>query len=145
MNAQQPRPCIFLVEDNPDDALFFRAALEHAGASAELVVAVDAEEAHARLADLARAGRRPQLIVLDLNLPGANGHELLDALRRTEQACNVPIVVLTTSAQPADVRRAYAEGANAYVIKPRDYETLKGVVAAMERFWLQVATLCDAP
>jgi signal transduction histidine kinase len=95
---------------------------------------------------LSRAGRfeglpRPDLILLDLNLPGMDGREVLKEIKSNEGYRQIPVVVLTTSEADLDVLKAYAMGANAYVVKPVDFETFSKIIAQIEDFWFSVVKL----
>lgn len=79
---------------------------------------------------------RPSIILLDLNLPGVDGREILEQLKQDEQFCEIPIVVFTTSADPKDIRFCYRKGVNGYLIKPVDTEQLEKKVQAFVEYWL---------
>lgn len=129
---------ILLVEDNMGDVLLIRESLQEINSTAQLHIAKNGIEA---LAFLRRESSfseapHPDLILLDLNLPRMNGHEVLAEIRADKQLKLIPVVVLTTSEAPEDVRRAYELHANSYVIKPNDLDSLFATVAAIEAFWL---------
>ncbi len=127
---------ILLVEDNPADAEIARRALRDGGSRADLVVVRDGREA---LDYLVR--RRPDLVLLDLNLPGLPGLEVLRRLRADPALHGVPVVVLTTSRRPEDVRQTYAAGANTYIEKPQDFNRFVQVLRTIEHYWLDTALL----
>lgn len=134
---------ILLVEDSPADVLMTREALAQTGLAATLHVAEDGVDA---LAFLRRAGRhaaapRPDLVLLDLNLPRMDGREVLAEIKADPALAVIPLVVLTTSAADEDVLRAYGLHANCYVTKPLDFAAFARVVAAIKDFWFGVATL----
>lgn len=129
---------ILLVEDIRADAILLREALIDEGLGDDLVVATDGAEA---LALLQRNETLPQLVLLDLNLPRIDGREVLEGIRADPRLHNLPVVVLSTSNSPADVRFAYANNANAYVRKPNGFEALRGVARAIRDFWVRTATL----
>jgi two-component system, chemotaxis family, response regulator Rcp1 len=135
---------VLLVEDNPGDVRLTHEVLREAPVPPRLHVAPDGERALEMMRGVEVEGhpaRRPDLVLLDLNLPRLGGTEVLreckadDALRRT------PIVVLSSSAADRDIVSSYELGANAYISKPVALEDFLGVVRAIERFWLGVATL----
>jgi two-component system response regulator len=137
---------ILLVEDNPADVEITRRALRESSAPVELIVVRDGQEAvdyllrqgsHAAAADW----RLPDLVLLDLNLPLLTGREVLDRLRATEAFRSVPVVVLTTSTRPEDVRDLYAAGANTYIEKPRDFGHFVEVLRTIRHCWLDTALL----
>ena len=134
---------ILLVEDNPGDVRLTREALDEGQSRSTLSVASDGVEA---LAFLRREGRyadapRPDLILLDLNLPRMGGREVLAAIKADEQLRRIPVVILTTSTDDRDVSSAYNLHANCYIAKPVDFEQFIGVIRALEQFWLTIATL----
>jgi CheY-like chemotaxis protein len=129
---------ILLVEDIDADAILLREALLDAGLGKELVVAGDGTQA---LELLRSGGPLPQLVLLDLNLPGLGGHQLLEEIRADARLEALPVVVLSTSNSPADVAFAYGHNANAYVRKPNGYEALSAVARAIRDFWTRTATL----
>jgi chemotaxis family two-component system response regulator Rcp1 len=132
---------ILLVEDLTSDALLLREALRDAGLEHELVVAADGEEAMRLLhAD----GPKPQLVLLDLNLPKVSGQQILEDIRADARLAHLPVVVLSTSNAPRDIDFAYAHRANAYVRKPNGFEALSGVARAIRDFWTRTATLPSA-
>lgn len=128
---------ILLVEDLSADAILFREALRDAGLADDLTVVQDGRRALETL----RQERAPDLLLLDLNLPGKSGHEVLDEIRRDPDFATLPIVIVTTSNSPKDVDFAYAHHANAYVRKPNGFIALTGVARAIRDFWERSATL----
>jgi CheY-like chemotaxis protein len=120
MNPAEKRPLVMLVEDNPGDVYLFRRALDQASVDAELVVFEDG--ANAISFTRSPAGRLPDLVVLDLNLPKKGGAEVLRAIRGTSLFAEVPVLVLTSSASPRDLRETEAFGVQQYLTKPIDFE-----------------------
>jgi len=134
---------ILLVEDSPSDQLLAREALAEAKVANRLHVVSDGIEA---MSFLLRQGRhltapRPDLILLDLNLPRKDGREVLSEIKSSEELRRIPVVVLTTSESDQDVRRAYALHANCYVSKPVDFEAFKRVIHSIEEFWFRTVRL----
>jgi CheY-like chemotaxis protein len=134
---------ILLVEDNPGDIRLTREALSEARVQNHLSVAMDGVEA---IAMLRREGEherapRPDLILLDLNLPRMNGREVLEEIKADEVLRNIPVVILTTSQAEHDVLDAYRLSANAYVTKPVELEQFLRVVQSIEEFWLEIVRL----
>jgi CheY-like chemotaxis protein len=115
---------ILLAEDNPGDVLLFREALNNRGLSCNVVVAADGQKAIALLGDAAGATWRPDLIVLDVNLPRDNGDAVLRHVRRQTWLQDVPVIMLTSSASPADRATAMDLGATLYLQKPSDLNEL---------------------
>ncbi len=134
---------ILLVEDNPGDVLLTQEAFREGDYSPRLSVVEDGEEA---LQFLKRQGTfknapRPDLILLDLNLPKKDGRELLADVKQDPELHLIPVIVLTTSSAEQDIRRAYSLHANCYLTKPLDMESFLRKVRAVEDFWLNVARL----
>ena len=140
---------ILLVEDNPADAEIARRALRDTGSPVELIVVRDGQEALDYLLRPDRqaggARRRPDLILLDLNMPRLNGLDVLRQIRAHEELRTVPVLVLTTSGRPEDVRQTYAAGANTYIEKPHDFGRFVGVLQAIQHYWLDTARLPPGP
>ncbi len=134
---------ILLIEDNPGDARLLREALAEAKIRNRLHVVADGVEAlsYLRHQDTFAAAFRPDLILLDLNLPGKDGREVLAEIKQDEDLRRIPVVILTTSQAEADIARAYALYANAYVTKPLDIEQFITVVKSIEDFWLTIVKL----
>jgi two-component system response regulator len=132
---------ILLVEDNPDDVELTRIAFREAKIANSLVVVNDGAEALDYLfARGAHAGRNsaelPSIVLLDLNLPKVDGREVLQAIRSNEATKTLPVVVLTTSAEPFDVETSYALGVNSYIQKPVDFEQFVWAVKQVGLYWL---------
>jgi CheY-like chemotaxis protein len=134
---------ILLVEDDPGDELITREAFEHNKLSNRLHVAHDGEEG---LNYLYRRGEyqdapRPDLILLDLNLPKYDGRQLLEKIKSDPDLSRIPVVVLTTSSAEEDILRSYQLHANAYVTKPVDLDQFISAVRQIDEFFLQVVRL----
>ncbi len=134
---------ILLVEDSPGDVRLTREALAEGKIRTNLHVASDGEQA---LDFLYRRGAfadavRPDLIMLDLNLPRVDGREVLADIKADEGLRRIPVVVLTTSAADEDVHRVYGLNANSYIVKPVDFDQFMRVVRSIEDFWLTVVRL----
>jgi len=134
---------ILLVEDNPGDERLTREALKEGKVYSNLYWVKDGVEA---MDFLRRKGRhagavRPDIVLLDLNLPKKDGREVLEEIKTDEDLKRIPVVVLTTSKAEEDVLRTYNLHANCYVTKPVDLEKFIVVVKSIDMFWLTVATL----
>lgn len=134
---------ILLIEDNPGDVRLTKEALKDAKVRNNLHVAMDGVEA---LAFLRKQGKyaavpRPDLILLDLNLPKKNGSEVLEEIKRDDGLQHIPVVILTTSQAEQDILESYRLHANAFVTKPVDLEQFLKVVASIEQFWLEIVKL----
>jgi two-component system response regulator len=132
---------ILLVEDNADDVELTRIAFQEAKVANKLVVARDGAEALDYLfARGDHAGRDPKdlpsIVLLDLNLPKVDGREVLQAIRENEATRSLPVVVLTTSAEPFDVQASYALGVNSYIHIPVDFEQFVAAVRQVGLYWL---------
>jgi len=142
--APRRRPIeILLVEDNPGDVRLMMEILKEGLTLSHLTVARDGDEA---LALLNREGihsqtPRPDLIVLDLNLPKRDGRELLGEIKENASLRRIPVVVLTSSNAVQDLQKAYDLQANCYIIKPVGLERFMSVVQAIDSFWLNVVAL----
>lgn len=136
---------ILLVEDNPADARLTREMLRESKVRNDLLVARDAEEAERMLglAGEATEVHRPDLVLLDLNLPGMSGHELLAELKDHPELRRIPVVVLTSSEAEEDIQKSYDRYANAYVTKPVGLDEISKVVRALDDFWFEVVRLAD--
>jgi CheY-like chemotaxis protein len=130
---------ILLVEDSPSDVRLTIEALKEAKLHNELHVATDGESAMAFLTDPSKP--RPDLILLDLNLPGMDGREVLERVKGDPQLSPIPVVVLTTSKADEDVLRAYRLHTNCYINKPVDLDQFIRVVHSIQDFWLTVVRL----
>ena len=129
-------PAVLLVEDNPDDEALVREAFRRARVGHPLEVARDGAEALKRALD-SPADRRPALVLLDLKLPRLSGLEVLARLRGNVQTMVMPIVVLSSSREPADVAKCYEHGANSYLVKPLDFADLEALVRNVAHYWLR--------
>ncbi len=137
-------PRILLIDDNPADARLVRECLHDEMPSAQLTIAKDGEEGLRVLRDgAADRGPLPDLILLDLNMPRMDGHELLKELKRDASLRSMPVVVLTSSGYEADVRRAYEAQASSYVVKPSNLDDLESVIRSIVQFWFVAARLPD--
>lgn len=143
MTSEHPPIEILLVEDNPADILLTEEAFEEAHFPHRLHLAQDGVEA---LAFLRREGEhaqvpRPDVILLDLNMPRMGGLELLDVLKVDPALRNIPVVVLTTSRAENDIWRSYNLHANAYIPKPVTISEFVDVIRSFENFWFSIVTL----
>jgi two-component system, chemotaxis family, response regulator Rcp1 len=134
---------ILLIEDNPGDARLAQEALRDAKVRNNLNWVHDGVEglAYLRHEGKYRASRRPDLILLDLNLPRKDGREVLSEIKADEKLRRIPVVILTTSQAEEDVLRAYHLNANCYITKPVDLEQFMKVVKTIEDFWLTIVKL----
>ena len=142
--SSQGRPIeILLVEDNPGDVRLAREVLANGRVLNNLHVVQDGQQA---LNFLQAKGRfadavRPDLILLDLNLPKKDGREVLEAIKRDPKTKRIPVVILTTSDDEIDVLQSYDRHANSYIVKPVSLDQFINVVRSIEGFWLSVVKL----
>jgi len=134
---------ILLVEDNPGDQRLTQEALKDGKISNNLYIVEDGEEA---LMFLHRTGEyaqavKPDLILLDLNLPGMNGQEVLKIIKGDEELKRIPVVILTTSSADEDILKAYNLNANCYITKPVDFAQFIKVINMIQEFWFTIVKL----
>ena len=136
-------PLILLVEDNAGDVRLTREALREVGIAVDLVAVPDGEAAidYLRGTGEHAGAARPDLILLDLNLPKKNGLEVLEEVKRDPALLRIPVIMLTTSSSARDVTACYDRGVNCYVVKPLDLDDFTALVQAINRFWFEVARL----
>jgi chemotaxis family two-component system response regulator Rcp1 len=142
--SMQVQPAkILLVEDNPGDVRLVREALRESKIISQLHAVSDGKDA---LDFLRKQGNyanatRPDLILLDLNLPGKDGREVLSEIKIDPDLLRIPVVILTSSKAEEDIVKSYNDHANCYVTKPLDLETFIEVVEAIQGFWISVVKL----
>ena len=130
---------ILLVEDSEADAILVKEALSQVSSDHAVETVRDGEDALARLRS--STATRPDLVLLDLNLPRKDGRSVLAEIKSDEALKTIPVIVLTTSSAPADVAYAYLHSANSYVRKPLGLDRLIEAASAIKDFWLRTATL----
>jgi len=138
---------ILLVEDNPGDVRLTREAFAEAQITNDLHAVNDGEDA---LDFLHQRGEhadapRPNLVLLDLNLPKVDGHDVLEAVKSDDDLRTIPVVVLTSSEAEEDVVKSYEQHTNAYLTKPIDPSEFVDVIRSFERFWLTLVELPPDP
>ena len=143
MNNGATEVHILLVEDNPGDVRLTLEALRDGRISNQVSVAHDGEEA---LDFLRRRGKhagasRPDLVLLDLNLPKKDGREVLQEVKADSQLHRIPVIVLTTSSADQDVLLSYNLHANCYIKKPIEYDEFMGAIRGLENFWTKIVRL----
>jgi CheY-like chemotaxis protein len=144
----EQRPCItvLVAEDDPDDRILLKDAMAENGLTSDLRFVEDGEEL---LDYLQRRGRytapasspRPDLVLLDLNMPRKDGREALEELGQDPELRRIPTVVLTTSNAEEDIERSYALGANSYIAKPVTLEGWAEVMRTLGQYWFQIVEL----
>jgi two-component system response regulator len=131
-------PKILHIEDNPDDVMLVGLAFTKAGVSAKLEVATDGEKAIAALES--NGETLPSCVLLDIKLPSISGFEVLSWIRRQPRFKRLPVIMLTSSMLPADINRAYDLGANSYLVKPPELDTLITLARTIDLYWLRTNT-----
>ncbi len=134
---------ILLVEDNEGDILLTQEAFEESQIKTEINVARNGQEA---LDYLYKKGeytevKKPDLILLDINIPVFNGHEVLKKIKSDPVLKKIPVIMLTTSSNEKDIEKAYENHANSYVRKPLNMEDFLKAILKIKEFWLQITTL----
>ena len=134
---------VLLVDDDPGDVLMIEEALETIGAPRKVYVVNDGEEAVAFLRKTGPFTRapRPDVVLLDLNMPRMDGRQVLAEVKADDELRSIPIVVFTTSQAPADIVSSYSLHANAYVTKPLNLDDLTAVIHKIDNFFSHVAAL----
>jgi CheY-like chemotaxis protein len=134
---------ILLVEDDPDHVDLTRIALQTARVPFGLEVVMDGTEAlqYLRHEDPYRQAQSPDLILLDLNLPKLDGREVLRTIKSDADLCRIPVIVLTTSSDSADIEAAYQNHANSFITKPTDFDEFLHAIETMHEYWLSVVRL----
>ena len=137
---------ILLVEDNPADVEITIEAFRRSHKGNRVSVCRDGEEALEFLFQRGRYARtgsapRPDLILMDLNLPRKSGAEVIEQVKANDQLKDIPVVVLTTSDRDEDVQRCYRIGANNYLIKPVQFDECVKLIADIQQYWLELSKL----
>jgi CheY-like chemotaxis protein len=142
-NSKSKTVNILLVEDNPGDVRLTIEVLKDAKINNTMRVAHDGEQALKILRQKGKNGQtnRPELILLDLNLPRLNGLEVLREIKTDPILRSIPVVILTSSQSEKDILDSYSEYANAYVIKPVSIQQFVAVVRSIDNFWLEIVQL----
>ena len=142
--ADMARPIeLLLVEDNPGDIRLAKEMFKEANLKLNLTVAEDGVQAMDYLKRVCSDPRmpKPELIILDLNLPRKDGREVLSEIKSSEELKRIPVIILTSSTSAEDVNRAYGEHANCYIAKPVDLDEFARIVRIIEEFWFKTVIL----
>ncbi len=142
-------PYILLVEDNPVDVFITKKALEEGGFRFTLHVIEDGQQAldflHEHCSSTDVNSFCPDIILLDLNLPGISGKEVLADIRDHQSTSLIPVIVLTTSSAEQDIIESYSRHANCYITKPVDVDNFKKAIQSIGIFWMEIAELPKSP
>lgn len=134
---------ILLIEDNEGDILLTQEALEDSKIVNEIGIVRDGNEAILFLNKQKNyvKAKTPDLILLDVNLPKKNGHEVLKYIKESEKFKHIPVIMLTTSSSEIDILKSYKNHVNCYITKPVDVNNFLNVVTSIENFWLSIVAL----
>lgn len=134
---------ILLIEDNPGDIRLIKEVLKEGKIQSNLSIVLDGEEALSFLkqTDQYIDAVRPDLIILDLNLPKKDGREILSDIKEDPALKHIPVIVLTTSNAPNDILNMYTSHANCFITKPADFDQFINVLKSIESFWLSTVKL----
>ena len=134
---------ILLVEDNEGDILLTLEAFEESKVKTDISVVKNGQEALDFLfkRGIYKNANRPDLILLDINIPVFNGHEVLKQIKQDPSLKKIPVIMLTTSSNQKDIEMAYGNHSNSYVRKPLDMDDFLDAILKIEEFWLQLSTL----
>lgn len=136
---------ILLVEDNEGDILLTTEALENAKLFIKLSVVKDGKQAMDFLtkADGYSDATQPDMLLLDINLPKRNGHQVLKFIKENEVLKHIPVIMLTTSSSPSDIDLAYKNYVNCFISKPIEAHSFLDVIATIENFWISIVKLAE--
>lgn len=141
MTAEQSRRYVLLVDDDANDRelaqIVFADLASESGARADVQILSGGQEALDFLLSQAAQDKLPDVVLLDLNMPQVDGLSVLRSIRQHPAIATLPVVMLSTSRERADVQRAYALGANAYVVKPLDYDHFHRTISSVLDFWTE--------
>lgn len=132
---------IFITDDDPDDLLLIQDAFEENSHSVQLTLFEGGDALLSGLQEAVRQHALPQLIVLDLNMPGTNGKDVIVALKADQALRHIPVIVLTTSASDKDIVECYELGASSYIVKPARYEELLEIARSLKNYWTETTEL----
>jgi CheY-like chemotaxis protein len=136
---------ILLIEDNEGDIFLIKEALRETNFQGDIIEIKDGEAAIAFFS-VKKANQEPisiSLVLLDVNLPKKNGHEVLKFIKSADYLKHIPVVMLTTSSSKSDIKKAYDNYVNSYVTKPSDTEDYQEVITKIENYWFFIAQLSN--
>ena len=145
MRDRAARPVVLMVDDDPDDTMLMQEALVRSGMDVHLDIVFDGADVLDYLLGLGKYGERPptrpDLILIDLNMPLLDGVATIEMVKKHEDLKSIPIVVLSTSTSERDVARAFSAGAASYHTKPNRFEHLIGLVTILSTYWFEASSL----
>jgi CheY-like chemotaxis protein len=133
-----------IIEDNPGDIELLKLAFKKNKIEGDFIEKEDGQSAIDYLQELKsknNPGSLPKIVLLDLNLPGKSGHEVLEEIKRDDFFKSMPIIVLTTSDSPDDIQKSYQLYANSYLVKPSDFSQFTEMISALKDYWIQKSKL----
>ncbi len=136
---------VLLVEDNPGDARLVRESFEQVAEPTTVSVMSNGEDALDYLRDTLDSHERVDLVLLDLNLPGRNGREILAEIKKDADLQMIPILILSSSRASHDLKACFRNHANAYLVKPDDFEGFVDLALAIEAFWMRTVATAPRP
>ena len=137
---------LLIVEDSDQDYEAIVRAFARVGGEVELQRAADADEALEALHETRATNEPlPRVLLLDLNLPGSDGREVLDEVKATDRLRSLPVVVFSASSNPQTIAECYRRGASGYLVKPMDFERLEQLVRTLKEYWLDSVALPERP
>ncbi len=129
---------ILIADDDEDDKFLLKSAFEESGIDAPLSFVDNGQEL---MEFLLKAKKLPSIILLDLNMPKKDGREALKEIKENPKFRSIPILILTTSNSPEDIRNCYFLGANCFITKPSTFEGLMKVIGELNKFWFSIASI----
>ncbi len=134
---------ILLIEDSLGDVMLIKEAIEDGNIAHTLDIVNDGWEG---VQFLERKGiykdkKLPDLILLDINMPKLNGHDVLDRIKNNDEIKHIPVIMLTTSSAEKDILKAYQKHSNCYIVKPIEYNDFEHIIKSIETFWTSIAKL----
>jgi len=133
-----PKKQILVVEDNPNDIFLLKSAFEEAASDINVSFFEDGTGVVGHLESRQQQIPAPELLLLDLNIPGRDGFEVLEWLRRQPGLRKMPVIIFSSSGAAADIDQAYELGANSYLVKPFDFRQLTEMVRRIVGYWLEI-------
>lgn len=145
MNVSRPKKTmrVLLAEDNEDDVMLIRRAFKSAEVPVDLIVVPDGAVAmqYLHAESQFKDASRPDMVLLDINMPCKNGFEVLSEMKTTTDLRGIPVIIMTTSRRKEDVDQAYEEGACSFITKPATIEELETIARHLWTYWTSIATL----
>ena len=136
--SSRPKKRILVAEDNSNDVFLLKSAFQEAAPNVELRIFEDGTALVNHLQSPLQETPTPELLLLDLNIPGMDGFQVLEWIRRQPGLRKMPVVIFSSSGAAADIDQAYELGANSYLVKPFDFRRLTEIVERMAGYWLEI-------